>query len=53
MNENLQSFVNSIGLMCEIWYLTYKKFIELGFDHKRAMEHTRELMGTLLNNASN
>lgn len=44
MNNNLQNFMNNLGILCEIWTLTYNKFIQLGFDHKAAMEHTKEFM---------
>lgn len=44
MNEKFKSFVNSIGIMCETWYLAYNKFIQLGCDHKTALEHTNEFM---------
>jgi hypothetical protein len=48
MNENLKNFVNNIGLLCETWAVTYNKFREMGFEHKFAMEHTKEFMAAFL-----
>lgn len=58
MNDNLKNFVNNIGIMCETWAVTYNKFREMGYDHKSALEHTKEFMGVFLaasqnNGASN
>ena len=52
MTDGLQSFVNNIGLMCETWSLAYSKFIQMGFDHPAAMEHTKEFMSIFLSSAA-
>lgn len=48
MNEGFSNFVNSIGVLCEMWSLTYGKFVELGYDHATALSHTKEFMATLI-----
>ena len=57
MNGGFQEFMTNMGVMCETWTVTYQKFIEMGFDHGAALEHTKGLMTTIiaasLNNGGN
>ena len=44
MNDGLKSFVNSMGVLCEMWTLTYSNFIKQGMHAKDAMMHTQGFM---------
>lgn len=54
MNDDLRNFTNGLGLMCEIWSMTYNKFIEMGYTHETALDHTKGIItafqSTLPNN---
>lgn len=47
-NDNLRDFINGIGLICETWSMTYTKFIEMGYTHEAALDHTKGVMTTFL-----
>lgn len=53
MNDKLQSFITSLGAMCEIWTLTYKSFITQGMDKKEALTHTQSFMTSFMNTIVN
>lgn len=53
MNENLQAFVASMGVLCEIWTLTHKNFVAQGMNEKDAMTHTQGFMTTFMNTVVN
>lgn len=44
MNDGLKNFVNSMGVLCEMWTLTYSSFINQGMCAKDAMMHTQAFM---------
>lgn len=48
MNDNLQNFINNMGVLCETWTLTYKNFLSQGMDVKDAMMHTQGFMTALI-----
>ena len=48
MNDGLKSFVNSMGVLCEMWTLTYQTFIKQGMNAKDAMTHTQGFMTSLI-----
>lgn len=55
MNDQLKSFVNNVGLLCETWMVVYTKFTQSGMDAQTALVHTKEFMsafiaGTVNNN---
>ena len=53
MNDELKSFVNNIGILCETWTLTYKSFISQGMNPKEAMAHTQGFMTAFINGTVN
>lgn len=48
MNDNLKSFINNMGVLCETWLVTYNNFIQRGMDHKSALEHTQAFMTSFM-----
>lgn len=48
MDEKLKSFMTNIGILCETWTIVYHNFVKLGFDHKEAIVHTKEFMGSVM-----
>lgn len=46
MSDNLKSFMNNMGVLCETWVVTYNNFIKCGMDHKTALEHTKAFMAS-------
>lgn len=51
MNENVASFINNVGLLCETWVVVYNKFIQSGMDIKTALVHTKEFMAAFIEGA--
>lgn len=48
MNDKVKEFINNMGVLCETWYVTYNNFVQLGLDHKTALEHTKEFMAAFM-----
>lgn len=48
MNNKLEEVIKGIGIMCELWLVTYQKFCEMGLPPDDAKEHTAELVRILL-----
>lgn len=48
MNEKLNSFITSLGVLCETWTLVYKNFVSQGMDVKEAMAHTQGFMAAFM-----
>lgn len=48
MNDALKNFMNSMGVLCETWMVTYNNFLQRGMDHKTAMEHTKAFMSSFM-----
>ena len=44
MNDNLKSFVNNIGIMCETWSVVYRSFLAQGLSVQDALVHTQGFM---------
>ena len=44
MNSNLDDFIKGIGLMVEMWVVTYNSFIKTGLSESDAMKHTKAFM---------
>lgn len=44
MNSNLDDFIRGIGLMVEMWVVTYNSFIKTGLSESDAMKHTKAFM---------
>lgn len=51
MNEQLKELINSIGMMTELWMITYEGFKRQGMAEKDALLHTREFMVAFLTQA--
>ena len=47
-NDGLKAFVNSMGVLCEMWTLTYQNFLKQGMNAKDAMIHTQGFMTALV-----
>lgn len=47
-NDAVQELINGIGLMSELWIITYNSFRSHGMNDGEAMTHTREFMGTVV-----
>ena len=52
MNDNLKSFMNNMGVLCETWIVTYNNFIQRGMDHKSALDHTKAFMASFMEYAT-
>ena len=48
MNDSFKDFITNIGILCETWTIAYQKFIAMGLDHATAIEHTKELIATIM-----
>lgn len=48
MNEKLNDFLGNMGVLCEVWNVTYNNFKNQGMDHKNAMEHTKGFMAAFM-----
>lgn len=44
MNDKLNSFITSLGVLCETWTIVYKNFLGQGMDAKEALAHTQGFM---------
>ena len=52
MNDKLNAFMTSIGVMCETWTIVYKNFIAQGMDVKDALMHTQGFMAAFMSAAT-
>ena len=43
MNEKTLKFINSIGVMTEIWMVIYQAFLSRGMSQEEAIMHAKEL----------
>lgn len=48
MNEKVNEYITNVGLLCETWVITYNNFIQRGFSHKVALEHTKAFMSAFM-----
>lgn len=53
MNEQLTNFINGIGMLTEIWSITFNNFKKRGMNDEEAIKHTGAFMtsftATMLN----
>ena len=53
MNDGFKRYLESIGILCEHWLVTYRKFLSMGLSSEEALMHTKALteasIGTLMN----
>lgn len=52
MNEGFKNFVGNLGVLCEMWTLTYKSFLSQGMNPKEAMAHTQGFMTALISSTT-
>ena len=52
MLENVNNFINNMGVLCETWIVTYNQFISHGMEHKAALEHTQAFMESFMKSAN-
>ena len=48
MNEKLKELINGIGMMTEVWMISYNGFKNQGMNDKDALIHTKEFMGSFM-----
>ena len=48
MPEKLKELINAVGVMTELWTMTYKNFIDHGYSNTEALTHTREFMAAFM-----
>ena len=51
MNEKTLEFINSIGVITEIWMVIYQAFLSRGMNQEEAMIHTKGLYETIFMNS--
>ena len=51
MNKKLKELIDSIGMMTELWMITYEGFKRQGLTETAALLHTREFMIAFLTHA--
>lgn len=52
MNNKLNSYIESLGALCETWTIVYKNFLALNMDAKEALVHTQGFMTAFISAAS-
>lgn len=48
MNEQLQNLIRGVGIMTELWIVTYNGFRKQGITHSEALEHTGAFMKVMI-----
>lgn len=49
----LNELIKGIGMLTELWIITYKSFLNQKLSDKEAMDHTREFMSIMVNEIFN
>ena len=52
MNENVNKFINNMGVICETWLVAYNQFLAHGMEHQAALEHTQAFMKSFMESAN-
>ena len=47
-NEQIDQLIQGIGIMTELWAITYKNFLKQGMDADDAVIHTKALMSIMI-----
>ena len=50
-NDKILEIIQSIGVMTDMWIITYRSFMEHGMPNDEAIMHTKALMGSMLESA--
>lgn len=48
-NEQVNLIIQGLGVITELWNITYKNFVSQGFPATEAIEHTKALMSIMVN----
>lgn len=51
MNEKLKEFLLGMGVLTELWVVTYNNFRKQGLSHSEALDHTGAFMKTVMDYA--
>lgn len=49
-NDVVNQLIQGIGVMAELWTITFKSFINQGLKVPEAMEHTKAFMSVIIEN---
>lgn len=49
-NDAVNQLIQGIGVMAELWTITFKSFISQGLKVPEAMEHTKAFMSVIIEN---
>ena len=49
-NDAVNQLIQGIGVMAELWTITFKSFINQGLKVSEAMEHTKAFMSVIIEN---
>lgn len=47
-NKTVEQLIQGIGVLVELWTITYRGFISQGFDNTTAINHTRAFMSSMM-----
>ena len=47
-NDMVNQLIQGIGVMAELWTITFKSFTSQGCEESEAMEHTKAFMSVIL-----
>ena len=50
-NDKVLEIIQSIGVMTDMWIITYRSFTEHGMSNDEAIMHTKALMSSILESA--
>jgi hypothetical protein len=53
MNDKMLDFIKTIGVISETWGVTYKSFLNQGFEPNDALIHTKLLIETMMESMIN
>lgn len=48
MNEKALEFIQGLGMLTEVWFITYNSFKKQGLKDVEAFAHTREFMKVVM-----
>lgn len=49
-NDQIKAIIQGIGVMTEMWYITFNNFKKLGMSLEEATEQTKSFMSIMLEN---
>ena len=50
-NDKILEIIQSIGVMTDMWIITYRSFMDHDMSNDEAIMHTKALMGSMLESA--